>query len=119
MRSAISTLATLSIAGITIGISIPAAEAAATPQVNCVQNPGTNSDLPGTFIGTNINIRTGPFVSCTSIGEGEPANDSLAVRCTQVNSNGVEWVYLTDYVSRKTGWSEAKFVFWSGTLATC
>jgi hypothetical protein len=80
-----------------------APSALAAPLVNCIQNPATNSNITaGSFLGTNINIRTGPFTSCTAIGEGQPSN-AVTVHCKQTNSNGVLWDYLTDRTTGKTG----------------
>jgi uncharacterized protein YraI len=99
--------ATLSAAGFLVGV-LPGT-AAAAPAVNCTQNPAHNGHTTAHFAGTNINIRTGPFTSCTAVGEGQPGN-TVTVRCETTNSNGVNWSYLTDSTTGKTGWSETQLV---------
>lgn len=114
LATAASALAT---AGILVGI-LPTAAAAAPAAMDCIQNPTANSQNTAHFTGTNVNIHTGPFTACTPIGEGEPG-DSVTARCAKLNSNNVLWVYLNDHTRGKIGWSEAKFVTWSGLLINC
>ena len=68
IRLASIAFAAMSVAGILFGM-LPAS-AAAAQLVNCIQNPTVNTNSMAEFGGTGINIRTGPFTSCTSIGEG-------------------------------------------------
>jgi uncharacterized protein YraI len=105
----------LSMAGV-LGVSLPSA-AAVSPDVNCTQNPATNSKTAGKFVGTNVNIHTGPFTSCTSVGEGQTTHD-VTLHCFQFNSNNVLWVYLTDHSINRTGWAQGQFLEWNG-LADC
>lgn len=102
------------------GAMVAAAPAAlAAPNVNCIQNPATDSNITqGSFLGTNINIRTGPFTTCTAIGEGQPSN-AVTVHCKQTNSNGVLWDYLTDRTTGKKGWSQDQFVGYPRVPANC
>jgi uncharacterized protein YraI len=97
----------LSMAGV-LSVALPSA-AAVSPAVDCTQSPAVNSQAPGLFAGTNVNIRTGPFTSCTAVGEGQPAHN-VTLRCRKLNSNNVEWLYLTDHTTNRTGWAEAQFV---------
>jgi uncharacterized protein YraI len=106
-RLTAATFATLSAAGILVGV-LPIT-AAAAPAVTCIQNPAANGNSKAHFNGTNVNIRTGPFTSCTAVGEGQPANKLIA-RCETTNSNGVDWTYVTDSTTGKTGWSQSSFV---------
>ncbi|HEY3749092.1 MAG TPA: hypothetical protein VGL80_07825 [Pseudonocardiaceae bacterium] len=92
-RLTAATFATLSAAGILVGV-LPIT-AAAAPAVNCIQNPAANGNSKAHFNGTNVNIRTGPFTSCTAVGEGQPGNKLIA-RCETTNSNGVDWTYRGD-----------------------
>jgi hypothetical protein len=107
IRLAAIAFTAVSAAGILAGI-LPAA-AAAAPAVDCTQNPATNSAKAADLFGSGVNIRTGPFTSCTSVGEGQ-FGQSVTAHCSVTNSNGVNWVYLTDHTTGKTGWSEAQFV---------
>ena len=119
MRARLATIAVgaMSVVGV-LALASPSA-AVASPDVTCSQNPSTNSQLSGSFSGTNVNIHTGPFTSCTSVGEGQPSHHNVTLHCRKLNSNNVEWVYLTDHTTNKTGWSAAAFVAWFGTLANC
>jgi hypothetical protein len=106
-RLASIAFAALSAAGMLVAL-LPSS-AAAAPAVNCIQNPTANDNGPAEFRGTGVNIRTGPFTTCTSVGLGQPAH-SVIERCTKTNSNGVDWTYLTDRTTGKTGWSQTSLV---------
>lgn len=108
-----------------VALAIPAAivtaapSAFAAPSVDCIQNPTTNSNITeASFLGADINIRTGPFIVCTAVGEGQPS-DQVTVHCRQRNSKGVFWDYLTDRTTGKKGWSKDVFVGYPRTPATC
>ena len=93
-RRAVTAL--LSAFGVAAAIVATAPSALAAPAVDCIQNPATDSNITGgSFLGTNINIRTGPFTVCTAVGAGQPSH-AVTVHCKKVNSNGVLWDYLTD-----------------------
>jgi len=118
-RLAATMVAALSMAGIVIG-ALPST-ATAAPAINCIQNPSQNSNNEAHFTGNGVNIRTGPATSCTAIGQGQRTNDVTAHcgRYIQTHPPVVIWVYLTDNTTHKKGWSDAAFVSWSGTLASC
>lgn len=88
------------------------------PAISCIWNPANNSNQPGTFTGSGVNIRTGPDTSCTAIGSGYPGH-SLTVRCYTNAAGGYYWIYLTDNTTGKTGWSRGDYVTWSGGIAMC
>lgn len=106
-------------------LAIPAAVVAAAPSavaapaaVDCSQSPTPNSHTAGEFLGTDVNIRTGPFRTCLSIGTGQPSNN-LTVHCRRLNSNGVFWDFLTDHTTGKTGWSIDSLVAFGPTPTPC
>ena|ERR1051326_6002500 len=114
-RLAATAVGVLSIAGIAIG-ALPAS-ATTSPAINCIQNPSTTSNNAARFIGSNVNIRTGPSTACTAVGEGQ-TNHSVTAHCAEVVS-GVLWVYLVDHTINRKGWSEARFLTWNGGLINC
>jgi uncharacterized protein YraI len=77
------------IAGLTTAAAPPAAA------INCIQNPSTNSHNAAAFIGSGVNIRTGPDASCTSVGLGYPGQ-SVTARCTP----GARWLEHLDLPDR-------------------
>lgn len=97
--------------------SAHATTAAARPALNCIWNPADNSNQPGGFTASGVNIRTGPDTSCTAIGSGFPGQ-SVTARC-YTTSGGYFWIYLTDNSTGKTGWSRSDFVTWSGGITGC
>jgi hypothetical protein len=47
--------------------------------------------------------------ACRELHPGQPGNKLIA-RCETTNSNGVDWTYVTDSTTGKTGWSQSSFV---------
>jgi hypothetical protein len=112
--------------GLSAAVAAPQASAATArpavaPHVTCPWHPANNDNVSGHFLGTGINIRIGPSSApgCTSIGQGQPGH-TMHERCwTHNNSDGFDWVYLTDNTTGKTGWSRQDLVTFIGSLVAC
>lgn len=68
-----------------------------------------NQGDPSGYVGTNVNIRTGPSTSCKALAEGQPG-DAVYAHCYYVPVAGQYWTYLTDYTKGVEGWSVSQYV---------
>jgi len=101
--------------------SAATARPAVAPHVTCPWRPANNDNVRAHFLGNSIFIHAGPSSasSCTRLGQGQ-ASHTMHERCwTHNNSDGFDWVYLTDNTTGITGWSRQDLVTFIGSLVEC
>lgn len=88
----------------------------------CHSSPKFVSSNNGTFKGRNILIHSGPEVTCKRLGQGS-SGARLKVWCFTIKGTNhpIAWVFLSDKSAKPHiyGWSEARFVTWSGLIPPC
>ncbi len=96
--------------------------AASNTSFGCHSSPRFVSSNNGTFKGRNILIHSGPEVTCKRLGQGS-SGARLKVWCFTVKGTNhpILWVFLSDKSTNPhiNGWSEARFVTWSGAIPAC
>lgn len=98
---AVSTATMLATAGLVGGFASPA-QAATCPD-NGWWNI-TQALVHDNFDGTGVNIRSGPSTSCTVLGQGNPAHNTV-IHCYKTNpSSGHRWTHVYLPATGVTGW---------------
>ena len=89
---------------------------------NCTDNPHPNLDgWTGKFTGNNVNIRTGPHTSCTSLGQGL-LGDTAVYFCWVPGDwvyNMASWTYVYDTRNRVSGWVSDYYLSDGGAYSVC
>lgn len=70
------------------------------------------------FLGTGVNIRTGPSTSCTSLGQGQPSH-SVTYWCWTGPSGGFTWSFLIDNTTSVAGWVRDDLLAGNGSQFHC
>ncbi|MGH3683245.1 MAG: hypothetical protein ACRDT2_23715 [Natronosporangium sp.] len=84
------------------GLLVPASPASADCGHNLHRNEYSGG---GIFWGNGTNIRTGPHLSCVSIGQGNPG-DGIDVHCAILfTAQDQIWFYARDLQTGREGWS--------------
>lgn len=77
------------------------------PDAQCGLQESQNIYSYGSFAANDVNIRTGPSTSCTSVGLGYIGH-SVIIYCYSG-----DWDYLDDQTTGKLGWSLDEYVDWN------
>jgi hypothetical protein len=99
---------------------------AVTPHVPCPDNGWSAFDQGhfGTFVATDVRIRSGPGLDCAIRGVGQPGH-SLQYHCWKGGTDGFTWTHLIDFSVHDAsgrpiqGWSRDMFLSDVGATAHC
>jgi uncharacterized protein YraI len=77
--------------------------------LSCPQGFSRPLDTFGQFIGSGVNIRTGPGADCTSLGHGQ-VGQRATYHCQVIGHDGYLWTHLTNNATGVSGWVRENFL---------
>lgn len=86
--------------------------------LSCPQGHTRPGDTAGSFIGSGVNIRTGPGTDCTSRGHGQ-RGQSATYHCWVFGHDGRTWTHLRNNVTGVSGWVRDDFLSGNGSPFHC
>ncbi len=104
MRKRMSVLASLAITAGFVGGTGLVAGSSANAAVGCGSTGSKlhNATWANIFTANGVNIRTGPKVSCTSVGQAQKSHNAT-LYCSYYNGS-YWWQWLKDVNTGKVGW---------------
>lgn len=84
--------------------------------LSCPQGHTRPGDTFGQFIGSGVNIRTGPGTDCTSLGHGQ-IGQPATYHCWVVGHDGRTWTHLS--TAGVSGWVRDDFLSGNGSPFHC
>lgn len=120
MGKRIASAAAAAILAVTGVVAVPAMAGPAAA-ASCSVAHSLQDGFVGHFIGSSVNIRTGPHTSCTSKGQGQ-LNQQAIYYCyvTGDTVSGITtWSWITDVPTGISGWVSDHYLYDDGALFHC